>query len=207
MSTMKTFENYKDATEEVFLEADENKTLLYFPNFMESHTTWQEVVDHIDTQHGRTDEPYGKHDPIRSRDEGLKHLGGLEIRSHFHMISQAPHFPGVFADCANLMNKLEEMYGQRTAGASGLINLVTSEPPIMLHWDNTPSFYWQGIGNVRWQRHEGLNTDDTPTDVITTSPGDAIYVPPTMWHKVYSLTPRFALSMQQHPFKTKAQLG
>jgi hypothetical protein len=175
--------------------ANESKTLLFFPNLVESQVTWDEVIQHLNTQHNRTDKHFGDHYEDRSRNEGLRHVGGLEIRSIFHIISMAPQVPGVFRDSVAIMDKLESIYGRRTLGASGLINFVTGEAPIMLHEDRTPSFYWHGIGTVEWRRYETNTSEEY--DAVQVTPGDSIYVPPGMWHTVHSTSPRFAISFEQ----------
>jgi hypothetical protein len=178
--------------------ANESKTLLYFPKLVESHVTWDEVINHLNEQHNRTDNPFGLHDKMRSASEGLRHVGGLEIRSNFHIISMAPQVPGVFKDSTTVMDKLESIYGIRTLGASGLINFVTGEKPIMLHQDNTPSFYWHGLGSVEWRRYPTQTSTDY--DSVSVTPGDSIYVPPGMWHTVHSTSPRFAISFEQFSY-------
>ena len=195
MSNVRVIPDASTVTKADIEAANESKTLLFFPNLVESHVTWDEVIQHLNTQHNRTDKPFGDHNEDRSRNEGLRHVGGLEIRSNFHIISMAPQVPGVFMDSVAIMDKLERIYGRRTLGASGLINFVTGEAPIMLHEDRTPSFYWHGIGTVEWRRYETNTSEEY--DAVQVTPGDSIYVPPGMWHTVHSTSPRFAISFEQ----------
>jgi mannose-6-phosphate isomerase-like protein (cupin superfamily) len=195
MSNVRVIPDSSIVTKADIESANESKTLLFFPNLVESHVTWDEVIQHLNTQHNRTDTPFGDHNEDRSRNEGLRHVGGLEIRSNFHIISMAPQVPGVFRDSVAIMDKLESIYGRRTLGASGLINFVTGEAPIMLHEDRTPSFYWHGIGTVEWRRYETNTSEEY--DAVQVTPGDSIYVPPGMWHTVHSTSPRFAISFEQ----------
>lgn len=200
MSNIKIITDAMSLTRKEIEEANKNKTLLYLPKLTESTVTWDEVLNHLNEQHNRTDEPFGKHNYERTVGEGLRHVGGLEIRSNFHIISMGPHTPGVFKNVPGILDKLELIYGMRTLGASGLINFVTGEPPIMLHEDTTPSFYWHGIGSVEWRRYETREKNENYESVIV-SPGDSIYVPPGMWHTVHSRTPRFAISFEQFNYE------
>lgn len=199
MSNIKVIHDSMSLTRLDLEEANEKKTLLYFPKLTQSTVTWDQVIDHLNTQHNRTDTPFGQHNEDRTANEGLRHVGGLEIRSNFHIISMAVHVPGVIPDAAVVMDKLELIYGMRTKGASGLINFVTGEKPIMLHQDTTPSFYWHGIGKVNWRRYE--SQDSSEYESVDVTPGDSIYVPPGMWHTVHSLSPRFAISFEQFNFE------
>lgn len=195
MSNVRVIPDASSITKADIEAANATKTLLFFPKLVESHVTWDEVINHLNHQHNRQDKPFGAHNESRTANEGLRHVGGLEIRSNFHIISMGPHVPGVFRDSVAVMDKLESIYGRRTMGASGLINFVTGEAPIMLHEDRTPSFYWHGIGSVEWRRYESQTSDEY--DVVNVTPGDSIYVPPGMWHTVHSTSPRFAISFEQ----------
>lgn len=195
MTKFKVIEDASSISKADIEEANVYKTLLYFPKLVESHVTWDEVINHLNEQHNRTDMPFGSHNEDRTKNEGLRHVGGLEIRSNFHIISMGPQTPGVFKDSGPVMDKLESIYGIRTLGASGLINFVTGEKPIMLHQDTTPSFYWHGLGTVQWRRYESQTSEEYIS--VNVTPGDSIYVPPGMWHTVHSTSPRFAISFEQ----------
>ena len=112
MSNIRVIQNASDVTIKDIEAANANKTLLYFPKLIESHVTWDEVFVHLNKQFSRKDNPYFDQEydiPERATAENLVHIGGLEVRSNFHIISMQSLDEGLFKDTPTIIRVLEKI--------------------------------------------------------------------------------------------------
>ena len=179
---------YMEFTAKVIADARENNKSIVFKNLFSNMPKWDQFISQLEYGSGQP-EAYNNNE-IKMKTTGLVHW--------WHQLTATIDDAHLFFDEAktNLeIIKNTHFIKDPKAEAFSAISFTSKEPTTSLHYDRKDVFYWQCIGNVRWET--GKHLDDKQS--FDLSPGDVIYIPAWKHHEVFSLTPRAAISFSINP--------
>jgi hypothetical protein len=162
---MYEFLNNKD-----FLKARRDKQYFIFRNVIKENLTWEEVIQDID-------QSLEKKYEIKTRFKF-----GIVTHNAAEHITKVDNFLNAIHKLDPLLNKTAHIY----------TSLSSQTRDGELHWDRSDVWYWQTIGNAEV---ELANNIEEGSITHRLQPGDVIYFPEGMHHKVISLTPRVGVSL------------
>jgi mannose-6-phosphate isomerase-like protein (cupin superfamily) len=174
-------------TTQAIKEARENNKSIVFNKLFSNMPKWNKFIEQIE---------YGSSQPEQYHFEDMLKTVGLV--HWWHQLTATIDDAHLFFDEAkeNLqLIKNTHFIKDPKAEAFSALSLTSKEPTTSLHYDRKDVFYWQCIGDVRWEI--GKHAEDK--QIFNLSPGDVIYIPAWKHHEVFSLTPRAAISFSVNP--------
>tara|TARA_R110000868_G_scaffold293920_1_gene554405 strand:- start:813 stop:1322 length:510 start_codon:yes stop_codon:yes gene_type:complete len=151
-----------------FLEARKNKQYYIFRNVIKENLTWEEIIKDIDLS--------------------LEKNYSIKTRFKFGIITHnaEEHIESV-NNFLNAIHKLDPSLN-KTAHIYSSFSKHTKDGDS--HWDCSEVWYWQTIGAVDVE--VGVDINKTTYNL---QPGDIIYLPEGVFHRIISLTPRVGVSL------------
>ena len=166
---------------ELILEAKKNNKAVAFKGIFNNLPTWSEFIGHID--HASKQKPINPRESDGSR---MKDFGDIHFWERLLMsVEDAESF---FPQTKEIIDEIGQIFEGVRPGSHTVVCFSTNEPGTGEHIDVPDVIFWQCIGSVTW------NILDGSGDTFTLYPGDAIYIPGGILHRVDSNTPRASIS-------------
>jgi hypothetical protein len=191
---------------------------LYIPNFLPNpynYVTWKNIEDYLNFSQGYFlifDEIQGLKDPplidslynLKTQDKKYIHdhiIQGLSFSFQGHGMIH----PYASALCSEINDRFFVNSDSQIIGS-----FKSSSKSFPIHLDSNPIFIFQSQGVIEWTLYDNkvtnlggrnyinksLNPDKlTNPKTYTLSPGDFLYVPERMYHKIKVKSPRLTLSI------------
>lgn len=167
-------------SKDLILESKKNNKAVMFKGAFLNTPNWQQFIDHIDHA--------SKQIPVNLREEPgsrMKDFGNIHFWERLLMsVEDAESF---FPETQEIISEIDHIFNVRP-GSHTVVCFSTNEPGTGEHVDTPDVLFWQCIGSVTW------NILDGSGDTFTLYPGDAIYIPGGILHRVDSNTPRASIS-------------
>jgi len=157
--------NFDFLKNESFLEARNYKTSFFFGKLNLPTLTWDEVLEELE-KHIVSNLDYDPKNNLR------------------FIIFETTH-PTI----KEFVKQYSTLDPQLHCGAHGYINLMSKSGENGRHKDQADVLFWQITGKTHW-----LVEDIDCTKNYILNPGDAVYVPRSVYHTVTSLSPRAGIS-------------
>lgn len=161
---------YEFLNSKSFIEARKNKQHILFRNAITKNLTWSEVIEDID-------QSLNKNYFIKTRFK----FGIITHNAEKH-IKQVDEFLNAIHKLDPTLNKTAHIY----------TSLSSQTKDGNLHWDKSEVWYWQTIGDADVEVAESEKANRI---TYRLHPGDVIYFPEGLFHRVISLTPRVGVSL------------
>lgn len=161
---------YKFLNDPGFIQARKNRQHFVFRDVIKQNLEWDDVILDID--------------------QSLIKKYLIKVRYKFGIITHnAEEHLGQVNDFLNAIHELDPTLN-KTAHIYTSLSSQTRDGEF--HWDKSEVWYWQTIGDVDVEVAENEKSNKT---TYRLHPGDVIYFPEGLLHRVISLTPRVGVSL------------
>lgn len=161
---------YEFLNNEDFYKARKDKQYFIFRNVIKENLTWEEVIKDID--------------------QSLEKKYEIKVRFKFGIITH--NAEKHIAKVDNVLNAIHKLDPLLNKTAHIYTSLSSQTRDGEFHWDRSEVWYWQTIGDVDVEIANSAKEDRT---TYRLQPGDVVYLPEGMYHRMISLTPRVGVSM------------
>lgn len=149
---------------------------------------WDNFIHHFDYQFNNSNYPHKV--TVGSQ---TSMINGTLLKERFY-VSAFQATDKFYPQLNYATSLLENWYGDTHDNAFALMNFVGNEAPVQVHMDRRDSFYWQCIGSSIWEIFDSADSA-SPTESHTLTPGDVIFVPEGMYHRIVTPEARAAISI------------
>lgn len=161
---------YEFLSDPGFLRARKDKQHYVFSDVIKNNLKWEDVITDID--------------------QALLKKYEIKVRFKFGIITHnAEEHIAHVDEFLNAIHKLDP-HLNKTAHIYTSLSSQTKDGEF--HWDKSEVWYWQTIGDVDV---EIANSEKENRVTYRLHPGDVIYLPEGVYHRMLSLTPRVGVSL------------
>lgn len=164
--------------------ANENKEYYVFESFVQDLPSWSDIINYFNEQYYT--------EPTLEVPSEFKPHGGVLVKNDYEFqIRQCLNFKLI----KNLKIIFDQVFDGETRGGPVFLDLIgrpNGDGGYGLHPDPSDNLHVQCLGSTSWQIAKTENSD---LKNVILNPGDIIYIPDGVWHKVQSLTPRVGMSL------------
>lgn len=161
-------------------QAKQDKEVLQLKRFFPIVFEWSEFISHINDM-AQPDNP--------TRKGGSPNFLGRVNIEHFLTLLVEEASETNFHNFNHYLDKIKSMHPYSFDAAYSIISFTSIEPTTGRHLDPKDVFYLQCQGSVIWK----VEVNNEIVEYLL-EPGDLLFVPAEIYHEVFSLEPRAAIS-------------
>jgi cupin superfamily acireductone dioxygenase involved in methionine salvage len=172
----------------------ENKKYILFKSILTDVPKWEDFIENLDYNYSKTKNKEIKINDSRFITSNIQIYNKLDPII-FHCFNYKTK--NLFLKYFKIKDTIKNILGNEPTAIKSIINFVGGEQNYWIHSDDHDVVSWHCIGNIKWEFFNS-ESDVEPYSTVILEPGDILYVPKGIYHRVTADGPRASLLFAYH---------